>query len=159
MILLAGGIPLIYLGDEIGMLNEYSYRDDPTHQQDSRWVHRPKANWERYACRNAPDTIEGRVFRGLKGLIELRKGYAAFSGGELEIIPTENEHVLGFTRINGTDRTIIFANFSESSQTIPAHVLENHPFQGETPVHGPSTFSSGQALQIAPLEFLVFIAT
>jgi len=47
VILLAGGIPLIYLGDEIGMLNEYSYRDDPAHQQDSRWVHRPKANWER----------------------------------------------------------------------------------------------------------------
>lgn len=48
VILMAGGIPLIYLGDEIGTLNDYSYQEDPAHQQDSRWVHRQKANWERY---------------------------------------------------------------------------------------------------------------
>jgi len=29
IILTVGGIPLIYLGDEIGMLNDYSYRFDP----------------------------------------------------------------------------------------------------------------------------------
>ena len=51
MILTAGGIPLLYLGDEIGTLNDYSYQDDPAHKQDSRWVHRVKANSELYANR------------------------------------------------------------------------------------------------------------
>jgi glycosidase len=45
VILTVGGIPLIYLGDEIGTLNDYTYRDDPAHASDSRWVHRPRADW------------------------------------------------------------------------------------------------------------------
>jgi amylosucrase len=156
--LTAGGIPLIYLGDEIGTLNDYSYRDDSAHQQDSRWVHRPKANWECYAKRNDPDAIEGRVFLGLKNLIELRKRYEAFSGGELEIIPTENEHVLGFMRTRRADRALIFANFSEAPQTILSPMLENQPIKAERLVHGRSNLRLDQTLQIAPLDFLVFIA-
>jgi hypothetical protein len=41
-----GGIPLIYLNDEIGTLNDYDYRDDPAKAADSRWVHRPTTDWE-----------------------------------------------------------------------------------------------------------------
>ena len=156
VILTAGGIPLIYLGDEIGTLNDYSYREDPAHQQDSRWVHRPKANWEGYAKRNDPDTIEGRVFLGLKELIELRKGYEAFSGGDLEIIRVENDHVLSFVRTCGADRALILANFSEAPQTISAHAFENYPIQEKTPVYGTGVFLADQSLSIAPLEFLVF---
>ena len=152
----SGGIPLIYLGDEIGTLNDYSYRDDPAHQQDSRWVHRPKANWESYSKRNDPQTIEGRVFLGLQKLIELRKGHEAFSGGELEIIPTENDHVLGFARTYGGENAIVLANFSEAPQTIASHVIEKHLENGMTHIHGTSTSLSGQNAQIAPLEFLVF---
>ncbi len=40
VIISAGGIPLIYLGDEIAMPNDYRYRDDPNKFDDSRWVHR-----------------------------------------------------------------------------------------------------------------------
>jgi amylosucrase len=156
VILTAGGIPLIYLGDEIGTLNDYSYREDPAHQQDSRWVHRPKANWERYTNRNDPYTLEGRVFMGLKNLIELRKRYEVFSGGELEIIPTENEHVLGFMRTRRTDRALIFANFSEESQMIFSPVIENQLIKAESLVHG-SSLPADQNRQIAPLGFLVFI--
>ena len=158
VILTAGGIPLLYLGDEIGTLNDYSYRQDPAHQQDSRWVHRPKADWKRYARRHDPETIEGRVFRGLCELIGLRKGYEAFSGGQLEVIPTGNDHVLGFRRSHGTGQVIVFANFSEASEMIPADVLEHQPMKGKIPVHGTSTFQAGQDLQMAPLEFLVFLA-
>ncbi len=54
VILTVGGIPLIYLGDEIGTLNDYGYLDNPAHQNDSRWVHRPKADWERYVKEKRP---------------------------------------------------------------------------------------------------------
>jgi amylosucrase len=158
VILTVGGIPLLYLGDEIGTPNDYSYQEDPAHQQDSRWVHRPKSNWERYTKRNDPDTIEGKVFLGLKNLIELRKGYSVFSGGELETIPTGNDHVLGFMRIRGADRALILANFSEVPQTIASPVLGNHFMKEKIPVHGKSHIRSRKNLQIAPLDFLVFIA-
>jgi glycosidase len=157
VILTAGGIPLLYLGDEIGMLNDYGYRDDPAHREDSRWVHRPKANWDLYAKRNDPETIEGKVFTGLKSLIELRKGCEVFAGGALEIISTGNEHVLGFSRTHSNHRALILANFSEDPQTVNSHTLENLSIEEKTPAHGTSTFLSDRNLLIPPLEFLVFI--
>ncbi len=157
IILTAGGIPLLYLGDEIGTLNDYSYRDDPAHRDDSRWVHRSKADWDRYVKRNDPDTIEGHVFLGLQKLIELRKGYELFSGGELEIVPTENDHVLGYVRSHRTKRAIIFANFSEQSQIIFSRAIKNFLIKEKSPAHGTSTFLSDGNLQIDPLDFLVFI--
>ena len=157
VILTAGGIPLLYLGDEIGTLNDYTYRDDPGHQQDSRWVHRPKADWDRYAKRNDPHSIEGSVFLGLKKLIEVRKEHEAFSGGDLAVIPTGSDHVLGFVRVCGPGRAAVLANFSETPQTIPAAVLENYSIPEMRRVHGRSTLRPGQELQIDPLDFLVFI--
>ena len=158
IILTAGGIPLIYLGDEIGTLNDYSYRDDPAHQHDSRWVHRPKADWERYAKRNNPDTVEGRVYLGLKELIELRKEYPAFSGGELDVIPTENDHVLGFIRRCGAERAIVLANFSEAPQSLPLRILDHLLIRAVMPVYGGGDRPEGHELEMAPLELLVLIA-
>ncbi len=37
-----GGIPLVYMGDEIALLNDYGYADDPDLAHDSRWLHRPR---------------------------------------------------------------------------------------------------------------------
>ena len=36
-----GGLPLIYMGDELGLLNDASYLDDPHRRDDNRWMHRP----------------------------------------------------------------------------------------------------------------------
>ncbi len=157
VILTAGGVPLIYLGDEIGTLNDYSYQGHPAYKHDSRWVHRPKTNWDRYAKRYASNSIEGRVFLGLQKLIELRKQHDAFSGGVLEIIPTENDHVLGFVRTHGAESALVFANFSETPQTIASRVLENYHLEEETMVPGTGNSLHGQNIQINPLEFLVFI--
>ena len=151
VILTAGGIPLIYLGDEIGTLNDYSYRDNPIHKNDSRWVHRPKADWRRYNRRVDPTTAEGRVYQGLQLLIKLRKENDAFSGGLLQVIQTDNEHVLGFTRNN----LIILANFSERQQTIPLHSLEGFIEKDFERLHGMSEIAKQKDLTLEPLDFLV----
>jgi glycosidase len=155
VILTVGGIPLIYLGDEIGTLNDYTYRDDPAHERDSRWVHRPLADWKKYAKRNDTNAVEGRVFQGLKMLIKMRKQHEAFAGGELEIIPTENEHVLGFMRTHAGRRAVIFANFSETAQIIAARILEQYSIQGKKHLHGKSKLTQGDAT-IEALDLLVF---
>jgi amylosucrase len=41
-----GGIPLIYMGDELALLNDRSYQDLPEHAHDSRWMHRPRMDWD-----------------------------------------------------------------------------------------------------------------
>ena len=156
IILTAGGIPLIYLGDEIGTLNDYTYRDDPAHERDSRWVHRPRADWEKYAKRNDPNSIEGRVYQGLQRLIALRKECDAYSGGELEIIPTENEHILGFMRTHEGKRVIVFANFSETPQKVFPRIFEQYSVLTKKRLHGISETTSSGDITIEALDFLVF---
>jgi len=156
VILTVGGIPLIYLGDEIGTLNDYTFRDDPAHERDSRWVHRPQVDWEKYAKRSDKNTVEGRVFKGLKMLIGLRKQHQVFAGGELEIIPTENEHILGFMRTHTGKRAIIFANFSEEAQVIPARILEQYSILSKKLLHGKSKVLPKSDVTIEALDFLVF---
>ncbi len=148
IILTVGGIPLLYLGDEIGTLNDYRYRDDPAHQNDSRWVHRPKADPQKYAKRNDPSTIEGRVFGGLQELIHLRKLHSAFGCGPLKVLQTGNEHVLGFLREDGTERLAVLANFSERVQHVAAlaGVWER--------LHGRSEFVAGEGWRVEALDFV-----
>ena len=116
-----GGIPLLYLGDEIGRLNDFSYRNDPSKADDSRWVHRPVTDWEKLERRKDPKTLEGKVFSGLKHLIEVRKGCPALAGGDTEIVDPGNGHVFGYVRRHKSDRVLVLANFSEEEQVVAAN--------------------------------------
>jgi amylosucrase len=40
-----GGLPVLWMGDEIGLLNDPAWADDPAHADDNRWVHRPSMPW------------------------------------------------------------------------------------------------------------------
>ena len=155
IILTVGGIPLLYLGDEIGTLNDYSFQEDPSHARDSRWVHRPRADWEKYEKRKDPVTLEGRVYQNLQALIELRKKHEAFAGGDLETIHTGNDHVLGYIRRYGEKQIIIFANFSEHPQGISPYVLEQYMIGDKSILHGLSKFDAENAI-VEPLDFVVY---
>ncbi|MBN1146788.1 MAG: hypothetical protein JXA78_06005 [Anaerolineales bacterium] len=123
VILSVGGIPLIYLGDEVGVLNDYTYTRDTAKADDSRWVHRPFTDWDQVARREDSDSVQGRIFQGLQRLIQLRKSTPALAGGELQAINTGNPHVLGYARAAGGGRVLIFANFSEGAQIVAANTL------------------------------------
>jgi glycosidase len=121
--LTAGGIPLIYFGDEIGVLNDYGFRDDPDKAGDSRWAHRPVTDWQKMERRKDPTAIEGRIYQHLQRLIAVRKTHAAFAGSELQAMETGNPHVLGYIRTHNAQRALVLANFSENAQTLPANLL------------------------------------
>lgn len=116
----AGGIPLIYLGDEIGMLNDYSYREHPDKREDSRWVHRPAFDWDRAAQRTDKQTIPGRIFNELKKLIQTRKTTPVFEGCNTTFFSPQNEHVLAYLH---NRRLLVLANFSEDQQQIRREVI------------------------------------
>jgi amylosucrase len=156
VIMTIGGIPLLYLGDEIGTLNDYSYRDDPDKARDSRWVHRPYADWDRYKKRKSTKLVEGRVFKGLQKLITLRKEHKIFSGGYLELLQTENEHVLGFVRLQEGKRVFLFANFSGDQQLIFSKVLEMQALQLAQQLYGQGQLSPSGNLTLLSYDLLVF---
>ncbi|HEY0735620.1 MAG TPA: alpha-amylase family glycosyl hydrolase [Herpetosiphonaceae bacterium] len=122
IILSIGGIPLIYLGDELGTTNDYSYVGEPDKTGDSRWVHRPRLNVAGLQQRHDPATVAGRVFGGLTQLIRLRKSLPVLYDGDMEVVATGNPHVFGFVRQHAGQRLLILASFSEHSQTIDGNV-------------------------------------
>ena len=133
VILSSGGLPLFYLGDEVGTLNDFGYQSDPNKQDDSRWVHRPPRDAARYAQRTDLSTSAGQIYQGLRHLIELRKNTDALSGAHLTIFDCKNPHVLGYLR---NDAVLILANFSEADQTVLAHVLSAMPAQARDLISG-----------------------
>lgn len=122
-----GGIPLIYLNDELGMLNDYRYEDDPSKSADNRWVHRPQTDWEKNEKRHDPSRIEGRVFAGFRQLAALRRSLPALAGQSMKLIYSNNPHIFAFLRGFGTDeRMMVIANFSDHSQSLDARLLTAH---------------------------------
>lgn len=117
-----GGIPLLYYGDAIGTLNDISYLDDAYKLHDSRWVHRPKMNWDKAALRSQPGTIENRIFTPLKKMIAIRKEIAAFADhNNRELFDVSNEHLFVFSRFDtmqGGSRVLAVHNFDNNPQTL-----------------------------------------
>ncbi|TVR24571.1 MAG: amylosucrase [Anaerolineaceae bacterium] len=153
VIIAAGGIPLIYLGDEIAMLNDYSYRDDPVKADDSRWVHRPRFDWERAAGRHDTATAQGRVFTAIRDLIDARRAHPAFSDHSTLFFDTQNESVLGFVR---NHRAMILCNFSEQPQKLRRDVLAaywNIPTATRDLLTG-EAFKIPNLFTLAPYDFL-----
>jgi amylosucrase len=118
VVLSIGGIPLLYLGDELGTRNEYNYVNDPARTDDARWVHRPLWSEDRAVRRNDAATPEGRIFQGLRRLIEIRKSCPALEGGEAEFFDTANPHLFGYVRRHGGRLLLVVASFSEHPQTM-----------------------------------------
>ncbi|MDW8317217.1 MAG: alpha-amylase family glycosyl hydrolase [Anaerolineae bacterium] len=159
VILSMGGIPLIYLGDEVATLNDYSYANDPAKAADSRWVHRPYADWQRYQRRHDPTTVEGRVYQGLKRLIALRQENPAFAGHDTAVIETGNPHVFGYVRQHGGQRVLALASFSEHPQTLAASLVRIHGlgYVFQDLVTG-RTLTLDGGLQLEPYQFLWLVA-
>ncbi len=155
IILMIGGIPLIYLGDEIGKLNDYSYYDDLAKAPDSRWVHRPFMKWEQAARRHDLDTVEGKIFQRLRRLITLRKNCAALANGDMEVIDTGSEHTFGFVRLHGGERAAVLSNFTERPQTMAVYRLWQHGFIGACTDHVTGkTFTPEHEVTLEPYQLL-----
>lgn len=116
----AGGLPLLNLGDEIGVLNDYHYRDEPDKADDNRWLHRPRIDWSQMKKRHDPATIEGRVYQTLRHLIDIRQRTPAFAGSDTVFFDTRNGHVLGYVR---SGQILILCNFSDFEQSVTVETL------------------------------------
>lgn len=118
VIFVVGGIPLIYLGDELGTLNDYSYRYDETKAVDNRWVHRPFANEQTLVQRHDPTTIAGRIFGALRRMIEVRKSHPIFAADRPTLwLNSDNNHIVLFARQQGQETVYVVVNFSNQYQT------------------------------------------
>jgi amylosucrase len=124
IILSYGGIPMIYYGDELATLNDYSFVEDPTHSDDNRWVHRPLIDWDQAALRKKKGKPAHSVFTTLQRMIAVRKASPELAdNNDLELADVGNEHIFAYLRTLGDLRTLALHNFKDTDQTINAHAV------------------------------------
>ncbi len=115
----SAGIPLIYSGDEIATMNDYSYMEDEHKGHDSRWLHRPKFDWERAQLRDDLGTSEGQVFQKLKALIAARKDLDILGNHTpTHFVHLNTNHVSCFVKEWEGHTFVGLFNFSEDRQFV-----------------------------------------
>ena len=72
------GIPMLYSGDELGQVNDYSYKNDPEKCADSRYIHRGKLPWELAEDKEDVTTVQGNIFQTLDRLEKIRRQEITF---------------------------------------------------------------------------------
>jgi len=152
VILSIGGIPLIYLGDEVGCLNDYGYREHPARGADSRWVHRPRRDPDIAPLHAVPDRIEHRIYHSLLHLIGIRKRTTAFAFRETEVVDTANGHVFGYLRRHLGSEVLVLASFSEREQMVPEEVVRRYGERFVDLVSGVTM--RVDELRLSPYQFL-----
>lgn len=112
------GIPMLYSGDELGQVNDYSYKDDAEKASDSRYLHRGAFLWELADKRKDFSTVQGQLFQMLNRLEQIRRQENVFSQeAEVYTYDVHNDSILGILREYKGERFIALFNFSESEQT------------------------------------------
>ncbi|MGY1732918.1 alpha-amylase family protein [Geodermatophilus sp. SYSU D01045] len=131
-----GGVPLLYMGDELALRNDASYLADPERAPDNRWMHRPRMDWAAAARRGDPTTVEGRVWAGIRRLGEVRRSLLALRGGvESAVVDVGNDAVLVWRRRHPRGGTFVgVANFSPHPQRVDADTVTG--FGTFAQVHG-----------------------
>jgi amylosucrase len=131
LIMAFGGIPALYMGDEIGLLNDAAYREEPDLAEDNRWMHRPAMDWDLAEQRHEVDSVQGQIFQGLLALIAARRRTPALHAqAAARPIWSHNEHVFGLIRSSPRGRLLILANLSERPQHVPAYRMAELGFAG-----------------------------
>jgi amylosucrase len=155
-----GGIPLLYLGEEWGMLNDYDFVKDPAKAGDTRWIHRPKMQWQYLTelddhIASGTGSIRSRIFLASQRIIALRKSLPAFSGQQMNLIDLANPHILCFARMYEAYRVIVVANFSERTQEVKGNHLRTAGLGRffDDAISG-ETVQTSEPLKLAPYQIM-----
>jgi amylosucrase len=125
----AGGMPMLFYGDETGYLNDYSFqKTDKTH--DNRWMHKPLIDWEKIKLARQEGTIENRIYSGTKKLLSIRTKLAVVADvNNTRWLPRHNIHIAGFVR-NGREKALFcIFNYSNESAYLTWHSFRYNGFQ------------------------------
>lgn len=120
LILAWDGLPLLYMGDEIGLLNDHSYQDHPERSVDNRWLHRPPMDWRLADERALPDSVAGRLFRRVAHLVEIRRQCTQLHAATpLRVLVSDSSAIFAFVRDHPSGPLLAVFNMSDRPQTVP----------------------------------------
>ena len=109
---------MLYSGDEIGQVNDYTYKNDPEKRVDSRYIHRGKFDWKLAGGRKRKGTVQKELFDGIGKLRSIRSKEKVFdASANVWTLDTWENGILGVVReLEGEQMTALF-NFAEEDRT------------------------------------------
>ena len=121
-----GGIPLLYMGDELALLNDYDYVQVPEHKDDNRWMHRPKLPWALAATRDNPQTVHGKVFNAIRNLGRTRKQLPQLHAGTQTVVQVPfSPSIVLFIRKHAAGLYVGVFNISDEWKAFPGAYLRD----------------------------------
>lgn len=112
-----GALPVLYMGDELAMENDYAYLHRPQHAMDSRWLQRPVFDRARWKGRDYTGTSSGQMYQSLIRLVRVRRQHDALAANAPRtLLDDAPDGVLALAR---GERLITLFNFTGAPQTYP----------------------------------------
>ncbi len=119
-----GGIPLLYMGDELGLTNDYGFEQIAEHADDNRWMHRPVMPWNLVDATKDVNSIAGNIYQSIKHLGITRKNIASLQADVQTTVKVDvNPAIVFFIRKHAAGDFIGVFNFSSSSQQVKLQKL------------------------------------
>ncbi len=113
------GIPVLYSGDEIGQVNDYSYKEDSDKAADSRYLHRGKLDWTLTEQISDEESVTGQIFGQLDRLEKIRSAGKVFAAqADARTVETEDTNVLCISRSCEGEEILGVFNFSEYNKEV-----------------------------------------
>jgi amylosucrase len=137
-----GGIPVIWSGDEIGMSNDLEWANEPGHETDNRWAHRPRLDWRRAEQRHDLRTVPGRIFAGLQHLTRVRATFPQLHASvRSEVLWVDDGGVLATVRRAPIGPMVCLYNVTPELRSFPAWRV------AEIGIHDPWDAISGRPVE------------
>ncbi len=156
-LLAESGIPLIYSGDEIATMNDYTYKQDPQKAHDSRWLHRPFFDWQRAENRCVGGTAEFLVFTALQQLIQIRASEDLFrSDIPSKIVECHEQAVYSFVKYQEGELLVFLGNYSDDRQFIDTNAFHSIGIFGRKTdlITGKTVDFSHDRILLGPYEYV-----
>ena len=140
-----GGVPVIWMGDELGQRNDAHWAEEPGHADDNRWVHRPRLDEKLLAQRHDPATTAGRLFTGVRDLAAIRAGRDEFTASTpAEVLEPSDPGVLPVLRRHPVGNLLGLYNVTPDWRPWPAWRLTGLGLQNSYDLVAKSNASIGE---------------
>lgn len=111
-----GGLPLLYMGDELALLNDTEFATEPAHADDNRWIHRPQMPWQLAAAGGEGVPEAAMAFAGIQSLVQARRRSAALHAS----VPTE-------IRASAAPQVVLFVRHHPAGDMVQVYNVADYP--------------------------------